>query len=327
MVRALIERSLGEPDLFAAVGSRVAMMRLAQENGVRVPPTVPINANDLQALHRWSAAHGLPIVLKADGTSGGRGVRFAETLDAAADAIGVLSAPPSAPKAVKRALVNRDSNYIRRFLKQARATVSAQAFIAGRDANATVACWKGRVLASFSVSVLQTLGERGPASVVQLLDHADMSRAVHRIVSALQLSGIVGFDFMIEERHGDAYFIELNPRATQMGHLALGRGRDLVSALCSAVSGEALRERPSVSPRDVIALFPQERLRDRNSPFLREAFHDVPLGEPDLIHACLHEGLVSRMWSALSALRRTRSRTLAPFPLRNRGLRSTSAIE
>ena len=55
------------------------------------------------------------------------------------------------------------------------------------------------------------------------------------------LSGLCGFDFMQEANTGKAYLIEINPRATQVGHLTLGGGRDLPAALYGAVTGQPIR--------------------------------------------------------------------------------------
>ena len=54
-------------------------MELAQGENIRVPKTEVItNTNDLR---RWIARMGFPTVLKANGTSGGDGVRIVHTLE------------------------------------------------------------------------------------------------------------------------------------------------------------------------------------------------------------------------------------------------------
>ena len=76
---ALIERSFGSPESFPVVYERAAFMRLAEEEGIRAPKT-GIIAN-LDELRQWTAQMGFPFVLKADGTSGGDGVRIVQTLE------------------------------------------------------------------------------------------------------------------------------------------------------------------------------------------------------------------------------------------------------
>jgi hypothetical protein len=110
----------------------------------------------------------------------------------------------------------------------------------------------------------------------------------------LKLSGLYGFDFMIEDESEDAYLIEMNPRATQTCHLPLGPGRNLAAALRSAVCDEAVREAPGVTDKDTIALFPQEWERDPASAYLSTAYHDVPWEEPELVRACIRRRRVGR---------------------------------
>jgi hypothetical protein len=117
-----------------------------------------------------------------------------------------------------------------------------------------------------------------------------MAVAVEKIVRRLNLSGFHGFDFMLETGSQDAYLIEINPRATQVGHLRLGSGRDLPAALQATVSGTVVQEDSKLTENPTITLFPQEWLRNPASPFLRSSYHDVPWEEPGLVRACLDLG-------------------------------------
>lgn len=281
----LIERSLGDPASFSIVYARTAFMRLAQEEGVRVPQTERIE--NLDALNRWIAEAGLPTVLKADRTSGGEGVRIARTRDEALKAFKTLQAPPMLARALKRAVMDQDKTLIWPSIARNRSTVNAQAFVEGREATSLIACWKGVVLASLHFEVVNKQNTSGPATVLRWVENADMTAATHKMARRLNLSGLHGFDYMIEEHTGNAYLIELNPRATQVGHLALGSGRDLTAALFSASTGATLRESSKLTDNDTVALFPQEWLRNPVSSFLQSGYHDVPWGEPALIRACV----------------------------------------
>jgi hypothetical protein len=281
----LIERSLGTAESFPTVYARTAFMGLAEAAGVRVPKTEVID--DAAALKKWIARVGLPTVLKANGTSGGDGVRIVRTLDEAERAFRSLAAPPLFRRAVKRAVVDRDKTLLWPSLLRRRSVVNAQEFVAGREATSAVACWKGRVLASLHFEVVHKRDSAGPSSVVRVVENSEMSAASQEMVGRLGLSGLHGFDFMVESHTGNAYLIEINPRATQVGHLRLGPGRDLPAALYAAVSGHAVQVVPKITENDTIALFPQEWMRDPESPFLRSAYHDVPWEEPELLQACL----------------------------------------
>jgi carbamoylphosphate synthase large subunit len=284
----LIERSLGSPESFPVVYARTAFIELARKQGLRAPQTEVIA--DARALRDWVKRMGFPTVLKSNGTCGGDGVRVVHTLEEAERAFRLLQAPPLFPRAVKRALANQDKTLLWPALVRRRSVVNAQEFVAGREATSAVACWKGTVLASLHFEVINKRDSAGPSSVVRLIENPEMSAAAEAIVRRLNLSGMQGFDFMLEAHTGNACLIEINPRATQVGHLRLGPGRDLPAALYAAVSGEAENSAPKVTENDTIALFPQEWMRDPDSAFLRSAHHDVPWEEPELLRACLRRG-------------------------------------
>lgn len=283
---ALIERSFGSPESFPMVYERATFMRIAEEEGIRVPKTSSI-AN-LGELRPRIAPIGFPIVLKADGTSGGNGVRIAHTVEEAERAFRMLQAPPLLARAAKRALFDRDKTLVWPSLLRRRSAVSAQSFIEGHEATSTVACWEGNVLAGLHFEVINKRSSAGPATVVRLIEHPEMPAAVKKMVRRLHLSGLHGFDFMLEAATRSAYLVEINPRTTQVGHLALGAGRDLAAALFAAMSGTAVQPAAKVTDNDVITLFPQEWMRDAASAFIQSGYHDVPWEEPELVRACVH---------------------------------------
>jgi biotin carboxylase len=269
-------------------------MELAQEEGIRVPKTeVMTNTDDLQ---KWSTRMGFPAVLKANGTSGGDGVRIVRTLEEAERAFRALEAPPLLARAVKRALFDQDMTFVWPSLLRRRYVVNVQAFVAGHEATSLVACLKGKVLAGLHFEVLLKQDAGGPATVLRSIENEEMSTAAEKMARRLELSGLHGFDFMLEAATGNAYLIEINPRATQVGHLALGPGRDLPAALSAALSGEAVQAAPRVTENDTIALFPQEWIRNPESPFLCTGYHDVPWEEPDLIRVSVSRRRKQNVW-------------------------------
>ncbi len=301
----LIERSLGSPESFPIVHSRTAFMELAREEGIRVPGTQIVKTHE--ALKNWVARSGLPTVLKADGTSGGEGVRMVRTMAEAQCAFRKLQSPPVLARALKRALVDQDRTLLWPSLLRHRSTVNAQAFVEGHEATSTVACWKGTVLASLHFEVLRKGNATGHATVVRLIENSEISTAVERVVRRMGLSGLCGFDFMLEASTGNAYLIEINPRSTQVGHLTLGEGRDLPAALYGAISGHPTRVAPTVTEHDTIALFPHEWARDPQSEFLRTGYHDVPWDTPELVHACIRRSRKQSAWYSRGDANRQRA--------------------
>jgi len=302
---ALIECSLGSPESFPVVDARAAFMDLAHQEGLRVPPTQVIR--NIDELRTWVARMGLPTVLKANGTSGGDGVRIAHTLSEAERFFKELQAPPLLARAAKRAVVDQDKTLVWPSILRRRPVVNAQAFVAGREATSAIVCWNGEVLASLHFEVVNKASSAGHATVLRLIENAEMSAAVEAMARRLNLSGLYGFDFMLEAETGNAHLIEINPRSTQVGHLSLGPGRDIPAALYAALSGRAVQSAPKVTENDTIALFPQEWIRDPESPFLRSAYHDIPWEEPELIRDCVSNHQKQSAWYSWSARKQVSS--------------------
>jgi ATP-grasp domain/Phosphoribosylglycinamide synthetase, ATP-grasp (A) domain len=282
---ALIESSLGAPENFAIVEARAAVMALAEEERVRVPKTEVMTT--FADLDKWLSHTGLPTVLKADGTSGGTGVRVVRTFEEAQKAFRELRTVPPSPRTRLQTLLRQSKALVWPALYYRHNVVNAQVYVTGCDAISEVACWKGTVLAGLQFKVLSKQYIGGPASVLRAIDNNEMSVAISKVVRRLDLSGLYGFDFILEEQTGDAHLIEMNPRATQVGHLTFGPGRDLPAALYAAASGLPLRTAPRITENDTIALFPQEWIRNRTSAFLESSYHDVPWEQPELVRACV----------------------------------------
>jgi hypothetical protein len=291
---ALIERSLGAAESFPISYARAPFMELAEQEGIRIPKTAVIESFD--GFKDWIIRNGFPAVLKANCTSGGDGVRIVRTVDEAKRAFRSLQAPPRLLRAFKHALLDDDMTLISPALRREKFVVNAQAFVDGKEATSAVACWNGKILAALHFEVINKTGSTGHATVVRLIENSEMAAAAEKIVRRLDLSGVHGFDFMLEKQTGNAFLIEINPRATQVGHLALGIGRDIPAALHAVVSGGEVQPAPRVTEKDTIALFPQEWIRDPESAFLRSAYHDVPWEETELVHDCVDNRRKQSAW-------------------------------
>lgn len=280
---SLLERSLGSPESYSLVSSRYELLRVASEEGLPVPATKLLKAQD--DLNAWQAEHSFPWVLKADETWGGRGVRIVHSRRDAGQALPDISRPFRLRRALKRVLVNRDPFWLRPWWEGRRPSVIVQAYVQGRPANCAVVCWNGTVLAGIAVEVVSADGLTGPASVVRVVDNAQIMLCAERIARRLSLSGFFGLDFMIENGSNETYLIEMNPRCTPLCHLRLGSGRDMIGALWAQLSGQPAPETRPVTENSLIAYFPQAW--NSKSEHLSSSFHDVPQGEPDLIQEFL----------------------------------------
>jgi hypothetical protein len=287
-IAELIEMSLGAPEGFPVTSSRFDLLTLAQSEGILVPEFAA--ANNEPELRRWSAQCALPWVMKADVTSGGQGIQFVKTVPEAIRFLHSYSQRPTITELTKRLILNRDWDWIISKWSHSQRPIIAQSTINGRPANCAVFCWQGNVLAGVAVEVIKSNGATGPATLVQIVEGAEMISAAERIARRLGISGFFGLDFVIEEGSGATYLIEMNPRCTPPCSLELGSGRNLVAALCNQLTGRPIHESLPAIEQEVIAYFPEVEKgagtmdgTGRDEP----VYHDIPYGEPELMRELL----------------------------------------
>jgi hypothetical protein len=285
----LLARSIGDALVFSAAQSRMELLRLAKGEGVAVPETVEVrNPRELgAAIERI----GLPLVLKADSTSGGRGVRIATSASEAMRAWKMLQQPPGLARVFKRGAIEKDWTHLRTWTQRTLRDVTAQRFIPfaqGAERTGMAMCRHGKVMAFACLEVLETWCERGPSSLVRVVEDAVMERAMRLVAGRLGVSGFCGFDFIVDPGTGTPLLIEMNPRPTQLTHLPLGPGRDLAASYVREILGlSEVRDRQSATALELIAVFPQELQRDPAGASLTDAFHDVPWDSPELMRQVL----------------------------------------
>jgi glutathione synthase/RimK-type ligase-like ATP-grasp enzyme len=283
----LIEISLGDPAYFETAREKSKFIMQAQALGVRCPATV-ILSDDRKAEPEFSGLK-FPVVVKADGTHGGEGVRLAKDFAEMRNAIGQLK---------KRKPRDLHSLFHGRFLSNDKSfsprAICVQQFIEGRSANRALVCSNGKVLAGINVEVIQSQSAFGPASVLRIIDQPEMSTIAERLVEKFRLSGFVGFDFMIDGK-GQLWLLEMNHRATPSSRIPTTTGKDLAAAIYSQIAGKAVHSlAQGKTSNEIVVLFPQELMRDPKSAYLDSSgshLYDVPWHEPQLVHACISYAL------------------------------------
>ena len=288
VLRAALVRSLGDVRGYSASASRAGFQQMADRIGVRIPASrsVASAGEALQAVSGWS----WPVVVKVEGTCGGCGVS--------------LAPDPARLGAAVTSGLGRNSR-LRRFksrmkrlvwlaaghFQTASAGVQVQRYVHGRPAMRTVACWQGQELDGISfLAECVHPAPSGPSSVIRPLDHKEMAVASQRLVAALGASGIVSFDFVIEDGTEHAYAIEMNPRPIGATHLGRLCGHDVCGALLRRLGWPTAASSLDLAPMpSAIAVFPKELERNPDSDWLsREGvLHDVPWDDPGLIGAYL----------------------------------------
>ena len=288
-ISKLIELSLGPATSFPAMRNKSDFLALTEIEGLRTPKTIIIPAN--RTLESAPPQLSYPIVIKADQSYGGKCVRFANSDAGVRAAVWELQTPTTWRSIFRRFFgAVFGSETLRLFRLPLRRTINLQQYIVGRPSNRAVICWKGKVLAGISVETLEVTHESGPASVVRLIDHREMTIAAEHMVKRLELSGFVGFDFVLDS-FNQAWMIELNPRVTPICQFCLADGTNLAGSLYTQMTGLRPRSTPATITRSPIALFPNEVVRCPSGEYLQSSQHDVPWNEPELVCSVLSEAL------------------------------------
>lgn len=251
---SVIERSLGEPESYSLILSRSTGLAAMREVGVRVPLTLPVDAEaNLDTLLRET---GLPAVLKADATCGGQGVAIA-TSSAQAHAAFRRLASPTRLRNFGRFARSRDLHRLIDALVPQTHKISVQRYVEGRVAASAFAAHKGRVVAGFAYEVLDAhKNGLGPPKSIRRIDSPEIDAATRAVAERFGLTGAHGLDFILDSS-GAAHLIEINPRATRGGTLPFGLGRDIPFGLASILGTKPEGMRKSL-PTDVIDFDAQE---------------------------------------------------------------------
>jgi len=178
--------------------------------------------------------------------------------------------------------VNSDPLAVWRWRRRHQPELVMQRFVVGIPANIMVACWQGEMLGHVAVQAVSCQGITGAANVVRLNANRELVRAAELLTARLGLSGFFGLDFVLEERTGDAYLIELNPRCTQLGHLPLAQG-DLAGALCARLWGRRAESSAAPVVSDLVAFFPQAIQWGVREELIKSSYHDVPWEQQSLV--------------------------------------------
>ena len=268
---SLIRESLGEPAWYRTSIDKTLLPAAAEALGVRVPPFQILRT--VAEAEAFAAVHGYPIVVKRGLSFAGNGVAICRGPGELALAFRELPA--------LRALDLGDAGD---------GELLVQAHVPGRGMYYQIAAWKGNFLAGMAVDKLvASPSPTGPATVVRYRRSPELRDFAQRLVRGFGITGLLGLELMAHEQTGEPYLLEINRRITPGTHRGSLIGMDLCAALHAAMHGVASPSRTDLNEgeEDTVCQFPQEWLRDPESPNLRTLRVDVPWDEPELIEAML----------------------------------------
>jgi hypothetical protein len=144
-IPAVIERSIGAAEHYARIDSRYLLLEISRQEEILAPETKLVES--LGDLEGRRAALPFPWALKADGTTGGAGVRVAHTAEEAKAHYVELRRSMGLLRSIKHLTQDRDlilEEQWRSCIRRVPPTVIAQSFIRGRAANCAASAGKGQ---------------------------------------------------------------------------------------------------------------------------------------------------------------------------------------
>jgi hypothetical protein len=266
---SLITESLGDSAHYRTSVDKTLICPAAEAAGARVPPYRVIS--DWAEAKSFATTHGWPVVLKRSHSSAGEGVAICADQDALVRQFARL---------VNNNTLNLNDADANRLL--------VQAYIPGRTQYFAGTAWRGSLLCGYAVDRLA--GEpQGPASVVRYFHSAELVCSATKLAAGFGATGIFAPEYIIHERTGEPYLIEINRRITPGTHRGEFINVSTGCALFAAMGGGPLNTRTRLDDGEeyVFVSFPHEWLRDPESRYLRDYPVDVPWDEPGLIEAML----------------------------------------
>jgi acetyl-CoA carboxylase, biotin carboxylase subunit len=217
--------------VIARVGDKIAARRLMEQSGIPVVPGFAEQGATDQALAAAAGRIGGPLLIKAAGGGGGRGMRFIEAPSQ------ILAALASARREA-RAAFGSDDLFLERRLEDVR-HIEMQIAADGRGE----ICHLGERECSVQRRH-QKLIEEAPSPFVDPPLRRRLGETAIAAASAAGYINIGSVEFLVEPS-GRFFFLEINPRLqVEHGITELTMGVDLVKLQLRIAAGEALPPMP-----------------------------------------------------------------------------------
>ncbi len=223
-----------QPELMRLMGDKVSARKAMEAAGVPVVPGTPIIETERQAEEAVERI-GLPVIIKATGGGGGRGMKIVE------DKSRLMTQLASA-RAEAQAGFNNPAVYLERYIGRPR-HIEVQVLGDGSTAIA---------MGERECSIQrrhQKLIEEAPSVALDDARRVDLLRTARKATAAIGYRTVGTLEFLLDEgRH--FYFIEMNTRI-QVEHTVTEAvfGVDLVREQMRLAAGDPLRLHPDMRPR------------------------------------------------------------------------------
>lgn len=216
-----------DPETIRIMGDKVSAIRTMKKSGVPcVPGSSGALENHSEENLKLAREIGYPVIIKASGGGGGRGMRVVHSEAALSNAIALT-------KAEAQAAFNNNAVYMEKFLEQPR-HIEIQVLADGKGN----AIYLGERDCSMQRRHQKVI-EEGPAPGITEKQRKKIGKACVAACQQLKYRGAGTFEFLYE--NGEFYFIEMNTRI-QVEHpvTELITGIDIVKTQLLIASGEPL---------------------------------------------------------------------------------------
>ncbi len=260
----LLEKSLLAND---QLYSRESSLALAAKSGFPIPDSTIVN--NWSDLEKSAQAFGYPFFLKVSFEGAGEGVAQ-------------ISSPEALSVAANRLTntgIQLDEKYPALLQKPAE----------GVELTVNFSAWNGELLAFDIFKPLERREKTGPASVLQSLYRPHYKDAIRTLIQSLDYTGFGGIDAFETAPSGLPTAIEINLRPTS----SLSVAKQINSPIIKRFSSCLINNRPADIQAfhshydQTIALFPDEYLRDNNSPYMSKYLVNAPWDDPGLMRYLL----------------------------------------
>lgn len=271
-----IRKSLADEKYDHLVLSKSDLQQKCIEWGVRTPKNKIVkNSSEAKQI---ATEMGYPIVIKHDSGYGGSGVVICDSENELLEHF---------KKIENVGLIAKFKAHIKDMLfvsiLRPNGVISIQQFIKGEIGQSPFCAFNGEVIATNPMQRVHTFpGKTGPSSVSKGIEDKDIEIFVKIIAKNLNYNGFGSVEYMIADDNKLLYVIELNPRPTPTCHMQSAHvTNDLCEAFASGLN--AIPYAPKKFWPFTVAMFPGEKKRDPNSPYLTNSYHDIPVDDPELL--------------------------------------------
>jgi acetyl-CoA carboxylase biotin carboxylase subunit len=216
-------------ETIALLGDKIAARQTAQRLEVPVIPGSSSDVTDVKRARSIGERIGFPLLIKAGGGGGGRGLRLVESPDR-------LERSLAGAAGEARLAFGNEAVYIERFITRAR---HIEVQIAADE--------QGHVLhfGERDCSVqrnYQKLVEEAPSPVVEAETRSRIAETAVRLLEGVDYRGVGTVEFLLDQDSDDFYFIEVNTRI-QVEHpvTEIVTGHDLIALQLRLAGGAPLR--------------------------------------------------------------------------------------